>query len=304
MWAAGAGKFIRGAKWTFERGADVSNAGIGNGRPEVFSRDQAWWDNHFMNPNEQNAVAAAIIWRSGCSVASLDMVFHSEKLAGSGAGSYKLVRPSIGDDDRFSLAHAAGHEFGHWFGLAHEDDAFPTLMNTAYPSSGDIGQNYRVGEDEVVALQELKPDESVGVNLLVGKFTKDLDGPESVSSEWNPPEVTTSGGSCSNSATVAQHYVWLHSHSTESLYNVKVQWELSPDDDCGDSDQVTWGSKVLPGISMNVPVKVRPSSLCVPSGTVAGSYRVCVRVDPDSDISETSELDNLIRYDRVVTIEN
>jgi hypothetical protein len=298
MWAAGSSTTIRGASWAFVRGDDVTSAAISNGRPEVFARDDDWWNSKNLSAS---AVGATVLIWTGCSRTSMDMVLREEMFTTAGHaehGIYKTGRPSTAAEGH-SLPYAVAHEFGHWYGLDHEND-FVSLMNSAMPAGGDIGANFRIHENEVSALQDFKADGSTGVNLLVSKFggpneggAFEIDGPTS--------GYSLSPGECFNAGQRSQYRTQLHLHATSGVGSVLVAWSLSPDNTCGGDHP--FGTRGGIGMGMGTPFEVEATSLCAPTNIPDGTYRICVTVDPANDIQETSEDDNSIRFGSLLTIE-
>jgi hypothetical protein len=91
---------------------------------------------------------------------------------------------------------------------------------------------------------------------------------------------------------------------TNSLANVEVRWVLSNDTDlpCWDGIGTDYlvGEKTI-GLNVNAAFPTNLGAWIVPNAP-PGDYRVCVRIDPDGDISETSEIDNNVRSDRLFKV--
>lgn len=299
MWAAGPSEIMRGADWHFTRGADVTTGAFLNGRPEVFARDLAWRTTHFADPT---APGVSHMTFAGCSRTSMDMVLQTEMLAGTGSpNNYKNSRPSVGNQDDHSLAQIVAHEFGHWFGLDHED-AFISLMNSKSPCGGDIGAAFRINENELVALQEFKPDGSTGNNILLSKFSMSNINPPPKAFLFEPNYTEKGRGDCFNAGELSSAKIQAVTLSTSTVSGVVVQWSLSPDDNCSDNNNIFSGSNTGLVLAMGSPSSFQANTICVPTNAPIGVYRLCVTIDPNNAISETSESDNTIRFTNTVNI--
>ncbi len=137
---------------------------------------------------------------------------------------------------------------------------------------------------------------------MVGLFAlgDEQGGEEGETVELRGLEIEVDRGDCVPLEKLANWSVVLHSSGTSRTNNVRVDWELSPDDDCDGSDHIVIGTNG--GISLGVlsPFKVQRDSMCVPPPATTlspGMYRVCARVDPDDIHAEFQEDDNVVMYD-------
>ena len=85
------------------------------------------------------SVTTLTSWASGCNWRATDIVLN-------GGSTFSTSKTSEIDDPTTTLSYGetALHEFGHSFGLAHDDDGFLDIMDTNRPGAGDTSFRWRV----------------------------------------------------------------------------------------------------------------------------------------------------------------
>ena len=83
-----------------------------------------------------------------------------------------------------------------------------------------------------------------------------------------------------------------------------IQWRVVPTTDAkcfdGVGSEIAVGS-VSTGISPNVSFQTRPPA-GTSSGWAAGTYYLCAMIEPYDNTAETSEIDNDVRSEGIVTV--
>lgn len=305
QWSAGGGTYdmIRGGNWHFNRGADVSSGySVGNGRSEIWDRTPSW----FVGLGEEAGLLAKT-WRNTieCDIVFVEEVTDPEDPDYIDGWDYDWVDavPSSLSSNQKSERWVTMHEFGHCFGLSHDEDNANT-MNPYEHSAGDFGLGvYRIGEDESEAVRELKPHSSTGHNLALSRWVveaapsyyPDEAWEDSLGEDlWIAPD-----GTCGFDIEA----ISLHSMGTSTLSGVEVRWTLSQNTTCFDGDDIVAATDTHSALSSNEVYPESPGNFCVPTGTAAGEYYVCARVDPDGEVSEVSEADNTVRSERRFTVQ-
>jgi len=278
-WNAGAGEVLRGADWEWIRDADVSSGGRNNFRNEVYERDQAFFDaNHW---SDALAVTTPLVLNDR------DIIFNSDE-------TWVECLPSDCQvTTESSIGHVAMHEFGHRIGFNHEND-FVATMNSEYENGGDIGDTaHRINEDDFAGLAYYYPGSSTGINLMLSKWAAaEEDG--FVSEQWETPGHIfdlSANSWVGPSGPPGDVLVLVTGTSTASPL---IEWRLSSNSTCTSVDPLV-GSRT-PTVGVNVPYSVGPSAWNV-SGVSAANYYLCVLVDADNSVTETSGVDNGVRSD-------
>ncbi len=301
QWSAGGAGTdkIRGGDWHFNRGSDVSSGyAKWNARSEIWDRVPTWF--------ASEGYPAGTLATTPRNALECDIIFVEEVTDPSDPdynGNFVVDwvddAPSNLSGTQASERFVTIHEFGHCFGLAHDSDA-PNTMHQSYPGAGDFGVGiHRVGEDESEAIRDYKSDSSTGHNLALSRFG--LSGAGNPIELWIPSSSGTwsaSEGTCG----VGIQAVALHHMGTSTLSSVETRWTLSSDTTCFDGDDIVAATDVHSSISSDEVYMDAPEDFCVPSGTTAGSYYLCARVDPLFEVSEVSESDNTIRSERLFTV--
>jgi hypothetical protein len=175
-------------------------------------------------------------------------------------------------------------------------------MNSKSPGGGDIGASFRINENELVALQAFKPHGSTGNNVLLSKFSMFTVNPPPKAFLFEPSYIEKGRGDSFNAAELSTAQIQAVTLSTSTISGAVVQWSLSPDDNCTDTNNIFFGSNTGLVLGMGSPSPFQADTMCVPSNAAIGVYRLCVTIDPNNSISETSESDNTIRFTNTVNV--
>lgn len=281
-WNAGTGEILRGADMQITRDTDDAGGAVCNLKNEVFMGDQTYFDNHGWPGIARYQPCAG----------SHDIVFNSDNTWCTTLDSDCTSGDSIGQ--------AAVHEMGHWVGFGHEDDNLAT-MNSVYPAGGDLGDTaYRIHEDDYDGLIANRPHASTGNNLMVAKYT--YDGAGSSHEIWNSSEGTWTFDRSSDTWTGGDSPdpIQVVINGTATSLSPLVEWRLSSNTICSTSDYLI-GSRT-PSVSTNTPYQVGPTSWTLADTVPTGFYYLCVTVDSNTAITETSEADNDVVSDKQVQV--
>jgi len=296
-WNAGAGEVLRGADWTWSR-VNVAFDGIrGDGNNNVRMKPEVWWEDY-----DEDVVATTESTPIGftCNVNDRDLSFR---------GSVSFTNDLPSDSTSPSIGQTALHEFGHMLGLRHSG-AVETAMNKAYPFGGDIAEMaYRIHEDDYVGLVAAKGDTSTGKTLMLSRFRR-IDQGE-VEEVWtaqigNLSEVNNTWcGSPGDTISAADGPTEiLASINGTSSQTPLIEWTLdSPVGACFSGPaEYSLGTR-NPSISANTPYAVSPTGgYTIPNNTPIGTYKLCAKIDADDAITESSEVDNIVRSEKNFTV--
>jgi hypothetical protein len=306
-WDAGSGEVLRGAEWDYVRGSDESFIAL-DGEPDVITEPDSWFPSSDM-------IAATMYYfggAEGCGAWDDAVIVFNEDDDWDA-----LELPNRAAEDYYSMECAAAHEWGHVLGLDHEDDGVATMVST-YPPACDAGNKLRIGEDDYNALRTYQPDSSTGDNVYLAKFNVyDSSGPMYLQEVWDNSPVTRD--------PLTEEYVRGHwracqgetyavsfliepilastTSTTTTLYGVDVEWWLAPG---GQSCFNVYGVMIgdmTGNLTVGAPTElVCPDDWVVPAAQATGDYKVCARIDPGDEVSETSEIDQVVVSDRVFHI--
>lgn len=298
MWTAGTSSIMRGAQWEWVRGADITTGAILNTKREVYKKSSLWLDQHgAVDADDEGGILGLAVVTGTCTRPEADVILNADLLSGgSSPRMFKMVRPGAGNSSDYSLPQVVAHEFGHVFGLDHQE-GFSSIMNPVYDGI-ESGAALRMGEDEYLALRTMKSASSTGTNLLISKYSFDataLTGKPQVLVGLNCGgfQYYVNDGVCESELDRTWHALAL-THSTSTVTGVDVAWFASPDADCDDvGDNIEIGRNSGLSLGVGAPFDVRADSITMPS--TPGTYWICIKIDPDDEITETSENDNVVR---------
>ena len=133
--------------------------------------------------------------------------------------THKLPAGAIGGTGGASFPMVLLHELGHFVGL-HHDNRSLTLMNSSYPSGGDVSKELTPHENEYRAFRALYPDSSEGVNLMLSKFT--VLSPGQSTESWGPswPQGGQEGCPGDTIPFLSAEKVFVHQTGTSAPWTV------------------------------------------------------------------------------------
>lgn len=291
-WNAGSIHITRGATWSWTRTDVTVDGTIGNGENNVRKKDDTWFTNQGYSANAlagTNRVEGSGL--DACTTVEADITYR-ESL------TYSTSLPSQNPPNS-SIGQIAVHEFGHALGFIHEDTV-EAAMNSSYPAGGDLGEvGYLLHEDDYVGLTNAKSGASTGKTLALSKFrattagdTQEVwtDGAE-IGNDWDGragDTITAANGPTEILAVIV-------GTGTESPV---IEWTLDPGSVCFSGTEYSLGTRT-PSISANTPYPVSPNSgYVIPAGTPVGTYKLCAKIDSTNSISETTEVENIVRSDK------
>lgn len=291
-WHAGSGQLLRGALWEYIRGADRSagTCGLGNNINEIYSRNNAW----FISQGADDSLALTA--NNAVSVSTeVDFVWNTQYSA-----DWTTDKPNAASSGDFSIGMIALHEFGHGLGFNHENTLIAT-MNDTYPNGGCISGEYRAHEDDYVGIITERSDASTGKNLLLGKFVENGSGNstevwDSATSDWTVCDYLV------DPASDGPEGIYSIIYETSGTENPEVRWNLSADGNCFSGTEYTVGTR-FPVLASNTPYLIQPNDYDF-RGVPAASYFLCAKIDPDNDITETSNADNTLLSEVQVTVQD
>lgn len=191
------------------------------------------------------------------------------------------------------------HELGHSLGLLHEDDRLAT-MNSFYPNSGSVGHynNVTPHADDRHGLRLLYPDSSTGNDVIASRF-RNLGASSSINrvreegdddiwrtvttlyrGDWYDVEYTFENLGSNTETVPVKFYISTNNYiSSYDRYIGSTTWTMPQ------------GSRVESMKSFIVPTDLSP-----------GTYYIGYVVDPDNNISESSESNNFVSLRHAINI--
>lgn len=284
-WNAGSGEILRGAEMHITRDTDDDSGALCNFKNEVFMADRAYFDEH-------GWPEGVIAVQSSC-LGSYDIVFLEDETWCTGL-------PSDCSNSFPSIGQVAVHEMGHWVGFDHEDMHIAT-MNSVYPNGGDLGYTgYRINEDDYTGLRDNRPGSSTGHNLMVARFRYNGNGQSEET--WTGPTYWqfSRGSDIWTGGRGTPVPIQLVYNGTATSVSPLVEWRLSTNTFCSSSDYLI-GSRT-PSVGSNIPYEVGPNAWSLGNTVPLGLYYLCVTVDANASIAETSEVDNHVVSERLVEV--
>jgi hypothetical protein len=296
-WDAGPTRVLRDADWDFIRGSDTGSDGFtGNGTNNVRMKPDTWFD-------ETGTLGTTSFIEVACVRIESDLTLNEST-------PWVTANPSSTANGYFSMKYTATHEFGHMLGFADINEPEAT-MHLVYTGSGDIGGQARIAEDDFVGLRTMKPGTSTGTNLMIGKYSTTLQSPVTGSTleVWTTTNTAEDNGiwtacpgdsiSTFNGPQPINAYV---TGSVSPVSSVVVRWTLSSDSACFSGTEYVVGTRTVT-LGIGLTYETLPSSSwSIPSGTPAGNYYLCAKIDPDGAVTETSEADNVLRSEKLFEV--
>ena len=294
-WSAGSGNsdMIRGADWHFNRGSDVTTRGLWNTRSEVWMENISWF--------RYQGLPASTLAVTYSNNTECDLIFVQEA-AGSGI-DWTSYPPQSASSGQTSMRTVAEHEWGHCYGLDHDDSGDNTMNSFYQGPASDFGLGeFRIGEDESQALRDTKPHSSTGSNLALSRWYQSASGFGGTES-WDSLAVGNWSGTRGSYAYGIED-VTHHSMSTSTLSNVGARWTLSPNSTCFDSDDYVVATRSYT-LSSNETGALEPLNgrIYIWSSMPAGDYWLCAMLDYAESISEVKENDNVVRSEVKFTVQ-
>ena len=186
-----------------------------------------------------------------------------------------------------------------------------SLMNREAPGFAEArGQSSssvvaRIGEDSYQALRALKPGNSQGSNMFLGRYrrivTADEDGEltSQHQEQWDGSVQVCPGDQVAGNTvgTGGSHNGRLFAHltGTSSVSSVPIRWYLSSNSYCSSADYHI-GTRVLSmgvggAYSVNLPV------WDIPWNIPAGTYYPCAIINEGNPVTEVNYTDNVAMSD-------
>lgn len=288
-WTAGTGAPMRGAIWSFVRGADRSICGLNNGHHEVYQANDAWFTAHGLG----SSVISYTF--NDPSQNDVDIVFRSS------VPWVNLVPASITNSTDRSIGQVALHEFGHALGF-NDDNGVLATMNAPYPHGGDIsGHKYRPNENDYAGLKFNRPHSSTGTNLMLTRWESTTSGGtrelwQAGGLNWNVCDTVVA-------RTSGPEQIYGLAHTTSNAYSVYTEWRLSTDTTCFSPFDPVVGYQYA-DMASEIPYLLWPNSWNF-SNVAAGQYYLCAKINPNSTITEsTTAADNDLRSTSNVTVQD
>lgn len=232
--------------------------------------------------------------------------------------TFSPLPPSEGPSNP-PLALVAAHEWGHAFGLQHEDSVL-SIMNSQQWRGGDPNRMLRANADEYAAMEFFFPSGGGALpNLMIYGF-KWLGGGASEEIWQDSASVgfwSMDAGECHSSGDPYQECCadmndapYLVNNGQSSLSDVDVRYYYT---DSADPEDCALGIPIgdmvysLPVgtttvaeldfslIDNGMPIGACPDYPFEPCPEVA--YRLCAIIDPDDEVAESSEDDNVFVSD-------
>ena len=289
-WKAGSGEILRGADWAWAR-VDVQVDGDNtDGNNNVRMKSDAWFQTYFGS----QPLAITVRQKSGCDTVEVNLSFRE-------GVNWTVDLPSNAASSERSIGQVAVHEFGHMLGLQHFG-AVEASMNSKYPAGGDIAEvGYRIHEDDYTGLVDAKADASTGKTLMLSRFRQTATGESwEVWTDENLSEEGLDWDGCPGTTIYANDgptEILALINGTSAVSPV-IEWTLDSGATCFAGTEYSLGT-ATPTIAANTPFAVSPDGgYAIPNNTPAGFYRLCAKIDVDDLISESSEVDNVVRSDK------
>lgn len=215
----------------------------------------------------KTAAAAFVAADPECRIQDIDIVFRDMPWTHD-------PNPSFGKQ-RNNMVIRAVHEFGHGYGLAHENDTLAT-MNEDYPHGGVVGKASEIvpHADDLAGLRKLYGDGAAGRDVAASAYYHPCDrqpAPECSSPrvfEIDPPSDTPIVGGPDFPMTYS-----VENRGTISCINCRVDFYISPDPNiepsATGSDDVHVGSTQI-----TIPaggVKTGTANVGIPQGVKSNS---------------------------------
>lgn len=299
-WEGGWSKVNRGVWLELSRTQGAGDGALDNGVNNVRMKSRA----HF---NQQGFAGDAYVWiyvDSTCDhITEFDVTFATD-------APWTTNLPSELNGEEKSLGQVSVHEFGHGLGIGDDGSQLHVMDPKAPTNGGDIaGTRYRVHEEDFYALRYLYPGFSTGGNVMLSKFggfspaeerwnVEELQGPFGRTWAACPGDVL-SGGANGGPLPI---YALVTGHIGFAATPV-IRWMLDPDQLCLlDGDEVTVGTRT-PTMGVHYPYEVFPNGgYAIPTGTPAGDYRLCARINDDYAMVETSYIDNIVSSEAIFEV--
>ena len=203
-------------------------------------------------PQEAGKTAAAtfVVGDPECRIRDIDIVFRDMPWT-------HLRNPSFGKQ-RNNMVLRAIHEFGHGFGLAHENKTLAT-MNEDYPHGGVVGRSWEIvpHADDLAGLRQLYGAATTGRDVVASAYYHPCDRrPKSGCASPKVFEIEPPAGNPVAGGPAFTMSYTVENRGTLSCANCQVDFYISPDPD------------IEPSISGSDDVHIGTTHVTIPGGMI------------------------------------
>jgi len=284
---------VNGSNFTFHTATDTGGVLLNNnerevwfedlGDPIVLGRTTLYWSNYCNSPYYNTQYFNEV-----------DIVMNSSPIEN---WSFDPVTNINNNWTEFNWDLVFMHELGHALGLRHSNGKIAT-MNSFYPNSGPVGHYNTVTphSDDRHGLRYLYPDNTTEKDLAALRFRN------SSRSTFNNA-VTINGGEIQ---TLHKGNTYQIQYAVDNLgtntETAQVDFYISNNTYISTSDTNIGGiilSSIQEGVSLS-----GTADITIPTNLANGTYYIGFKVDPNNNILESDEYNNIVSLAREYIIIN